>query len=230
MARRRINMRKIREILRLHEECGLTNRQIAKALNISRPVVGQYLADFKASGLTYREVSRMSDDEVMEIFEANKKEESEKYRILSQRFSYFARELKKRGLTLYLLWQEYKREQPEGYGYSRFCYHFQVWRALSPLSMHIEHKAGEKMFVDYTGEKMKIYDKLTGKENEVEVFVAILAASQLTYAQGTWTQRKEDWIKANDNALWYFEGVPKIIVPDCLKSGVTKANRYEPQD
>lgn len=229
MARRRVSMGKIREILRLYEECGLTNRQIARSLNISRPVVGQYLADFKASGLTYREVSRMRDDEVMEIFEAKKKEESEKYRILSQRFPYFTRELKKRGVTLYLLWQEYKKEQSEGYGYSRFCYHLQVWRALSPLSMHIEHKAGEKMFVDYTGEKMKLYDKLTGKENEVEIFVAILAASQLTYAEATWSQRKEDWIKANDNALWYFGGVPKIIVPDCLKSGVTKANRYEPE-
>jgi len=85
------------------------------------------------------------------------------------------------------------------------------------------------MFVDYTGEKMKIYDKLTGKEIEVEVFVAILAASQITYAQGTLTQRKDDWIKANDNALWYFGGAPKIIVPDCLKSGVTRANKYEPE-
>jgi len=192
MARRRVSMRKIREILRLHEECRLTNRQIAKALNISRPVVGQYLADLKASKLTYEEVTRMSDDELMRIFETKKAKESENYRILSQRFPYFAREIKKKGVTLYLLWQEYKKEYPEGYGYSRFCYHFQIERALSPLSMHIEHKAGEKMFVDYTGKKMRIYDKLSEKEIEVEVFVAILAASQITYAEATLSQRKDD--------------------------------------
>jgi len=222
-------MRKIREMLRLHEECGLTNRQIAKALNISRPVVGQYLINFKVSGLTHKEVSKMSDNELMEIFETKRKRESTRYKIISEKFPYFAKELKKKGVTLYLLWQEYKKEYPEGYGYSRFCYHFQVWRALSPLSMHIEHKAGEKMFVDYTGEKLKIYDKLTEKEKKAEVFVAILPASQLTYAEATWTQKKEEWVNANENALWYFGGVPRIIVPDCLKSGVTKVNRYEPE-
>ena len=95
--------------------------------------------------------------------------------------------------------------------------------------MHIEHKAGEKMFVDYTGKKLQIFDSMSGQKKDVEVFVAILAASQLTYAQGTWTQKKEDWIKANENALWYFGGVPKAVVPDSLKSGVTKANKYEPE-
>ena len=229
MANRRVSMRKIREILRLHGECGLTNRQIARTLNISRPVVGQYLASFKASELKFAEVSKMSDDEVMGIFEAKKKEESERYGILSQKFPYFTKELKKRGVTLYLLWQEYKKEHSEGYGYSRFCYHFQVWRTLSSLTMHIKHKAGEKMFVDYTGEKLKVCDELTGKERKAEVFVAILPASGLTYAEATWTQKRQDWVKANENALWYFGGVPQIIVPDCLKSGVTKANRYEPE-
>ena len=103
MANRRVSMRKIREVLRLYEECGLSNRQIARALNISRPVVGQYLVNFKASGLTYEEVSKMSDDRVMEIFEAKRKRESKKYRILSEKFPHFAKELKKKGVTLYLL-------------------------------------------------------------------------------------------------------------------------------
>ncbi|MFQ5888005.1 MAG: IS21 family transposase [Candidatus Hydrothermarchaeales archaeon] len=229
MANRRVSMRKIREVLRLYEECGLSNRQIARALNISRPVVGQYLTNFRTSGLTYREVSKMSDSEVMRVFEIKQKRESERYRVLSEKFEYFAKELKRKGVTLHLLWQEYKRDYPEGYGYSRFCYHFQVWRSLSPLTMHIEHKAGEKMFVDYTGKKLQIYDRMIGEEKDVEVFVAILAASQLTYAEATRTQKKGDWIKANENALWYFGGVPQIIVPDCLKSGVGKANRYEPE-
>jgi transposase len=222
MANRRVGMRKIRELLRLHEECGLTNRQIAKALNISRPVVGQYLTNFKRCGLKWKDIKAMDDNELLEALEVKRKKESERYNTLSDKFPYFARELKKRGVTLYLLWQEYKRGHPDGYSYSQFCYHFQVWRSLSSLSMHIEHKAGEKMFADFTGEKLKVQDE------EMEVFVGILGASQLTYAEATESQRKEDWIKVNENALWYFGGAPQVIVPDCLKSAVARANKYEP--
>jgi len=222
MANRRVTMRKIRELFRLYEKCGLTNRQIAKALNISRPVVGQYLTNFKRCGNRYNDIKRMSDNELLEALEAKKKKECERYNTLSDKFPYFAKELKKRGVTLYLLWQEYKRRYPDGYSYSQFCYHFQVWRSLSSLSIYIEHKAVEKMFVDFTGERIKVQDE------EMEVFVGILGVSQLTYAEATENQRKEDWIRANENALWYFGGAPQIIVPDCLKSAVTRANKYEP--
>lgn len=221
-------MRKIREMFRLHEQCGLSNRQIARALKISRPVVGQYLINFRASGLSYTTITMMSDDEVMEILQKKSKKKSERYRVLSEKFNYFAKELKRPGVTLELLWQEYKMQYPKGYSYSQFCYHFQVWCSSSSLTMHIDHKAGERMFVDYTGKKLNIYDRLTGKVREVEVLVAILGASQLTYVEATESQRRQDWIKANENALWYFGGVPQIIVPDCLKSAVTKANKYEP--
>ncbi|MEA3485771.1 MAG: IS21 family transposase [Candidatus Aerophobetes bacterium] len=221
-------MRKIRELVRLHEECGLSNRQIARALNISRPVVADYLVNFKLSGLTYRSITTMSDDEVMRVLETRRKERCERYRILSEKFPYLVKELKKPGVTLELLWQEYQKQYPQGYSYSQFCYHFRVWHGLSSVSMHLEHKAGEKMFVDYTGKKLKICERTQGKEKEVEVFVAILPASQLTYVEATETQRKEDWLKANEHALFYFEGVPQQIVPDCLKSAVTKGNKYEP--
>lgn len=228
MANRRISMRKIRELLRLHEECGLSNRQIARALNISRPVVADYLTNFELSGLTYASITTMSDDEIMRALETRKKERCERYRILSEKFSYLVKELKKPGVTLELLWEEYKKQHPEGYSYSQFCYHFRVWSSLSSVSMHLEHKAGEKMFVDYTGKKLRVCERTTGKEKEVEVFVAILPASQLTYVEATETQRKEDWLKANEHALSYFGGVPKQIVPDCLKSAVTKGNKYDP--
>ena len=221
-------MRKIRELLRLHEECGLSNRQIARALNISRPVVGEYLVNLKLSGITYQSITTMSDDEVMRTLETRKKESCEGYRILSERFPYLVKELKKPGVTLDLLWQEYRKQYPKGYSYPQFCYHFRIWHSLSSVSMHLEHKAGEKMFVDYTGKKLKIYERGTGKEKEVEVFVAILPASGLTYVEATRTQKKEDWLKANEHALFYFEGVPGQIVPDCLKSAVTKVNKYEP--
>ena len=177
----RISMRKIREMLRLYEQCGLSNRQIARALNISRPVVRQYLTNFKESGLSYATITTMSDDELMRILQKKKKEKSEKYRILSEKFNYFTKELKKPGVTLELLWQEHRAQHPQGYSYSQFCYHFQVWRNSSSLTMHIDHKAGERMFVDYTGKKLTIYERSKEGVREVEVFVAILAASQLTY-------------------------------------------------
>ncbi len=221
-------MGKIRELLRLHEKCGLSNRQIARALNISRPVVGEYLVNFKLSGITYQSITTMGDDEVMRTLETRKKKSCEGYRILSERFPYLVKELKKPGVTLDLLWQEYRKQYPKGYSYPQFCYHFRIWHSLSSVSMHLEHKAGEKMFVDYTGKKLKIYERGTGKEKDVEVFVGILPASGLTYVEATGTQKKEDWLKANEHALFYFEGVPGQIVPDCLKSAVTKANKYEP--
>ena len=228
MANRRISMGKIRELLRLDEKCGLSNRQIARALNISRPAVKEYLINLKLSGITYQSITTMGDDEVMRTLETRKKENCERYRILSERFTYLVKELKRPGVTLDLLWQEYKRKHPQGYSYPQFCYHFRIWHSLSSVSMHLEHKAGERMFVDYTGKKLKIYERGTGKEKEVEVFVAILPASGLTYVEATQSQRKGDWLKANEDALFYFEGVPGQIVPDCLKSAVTKVNKYEP--
>jgi len=229
MANKRITMNKIREIIRMKEECGLSGRQIAKALNISRPVVLQYLIDFKMSGLSYTVIAAMADNELMGIIGKKRKDESERYRTLSEKFEYIAKELKRTGVTLQTLWGEYKKEDLQGYSYGQFCYHFAVWRNASNVTMHIEHKAGEKMFVDYTGKKIKIYDRKNPMEFvEAEIFVAILGASQLTYVEATESQRKEDWLRSNENALRYFEGVPGAIVPDCLKSGVVKADKYEP--
>jgi transposase len=221
-------MNKIRETIRLNEVCNLSNRQIALALNISRPVVSQYLTDYTSSGLTYADIEKLSDDDLIKYFESDKKNESDKYLKLSEKFEYFIKELKKTGVTLDTLWQEYRKENPNGYGRSQFCYHFQVWRNASEVTMHIEHKAGEKLFIDFTGDKLMVYDRKTGIGHEVEVLVAILGASQLTYVEAVKSQKKEDWIKANDNALWYIGGVPQAIVPDCLKSAVVNGNKYEP--
>ena len=229
MAKRRVSMNKIRETIRLHEEGGLSNRQIARALAISRPAVSQYLSDYRSSHLSLSAVAAMSDDELIRMLEGIKEAGSERYRDLSERFEYFVKELKKTGVTLDLLWQEYKREHPAGYNRTQFCHHFQVWRETSPeLTMHLEHKAGDRMFVDYTGKKLMVYDRTTGVGVEVEVMVAILGASQLTYAEAVESQKKEDWIKANEHALRYWGGVPQAIVPDCLKSAVERADKYEP--
>jgi len=127
-----------------------------------------------------------------------------------------------------ILWNEYQKKYPDGYSYSQFCYHFQIWRNASKVTMHIEHKAGDKMFVDYGGDRLVIVDYKTGKEQSVEVFVAILGASQLTYAEASFSQKSEDWIRSNERAFIYCGGVTRAIVPDNLKSGVTQSNRYEP--
>lgn len=154
MANQRITIMKIKEIIRLHEECNLNNSQIARTLKISRPSVIQYLIDFKSTGLSYHEIKSMGDDAFLEFFEKKKGlSECNRYKTLSEYFSIFAQKLKLVGTTLQFLWDEYIMEHPDGYGYSQFCYHYQVWRETTEVSMHINYKAGDKMFVDYAGEK-----------------------------------------------------------------------------
>ena len=131
-------------------------------------------------------------------------------------------------MTIYQIWEEYRQEQPDGYSYSQFCYHFQVWRDGDEVTMHIEHKVGDKLFVDFAGKKLTVSEPHRGGRREVESFVAVLGASQLGYLQVVETQQKEDLIAASAGALDYIGGVPAAIVPDCLKSAVTKADPYEP--
>jgi len=228
MAQKRISMKKIREIIRFKETTDMSDRKIARALNISRPVVTQYLTDFRASGLTYKDIKGMPDSQFLELFEKQKGEKCLKYEELSGLFPYFVTELKKTGVTLMTLWNEYQKGRSGGYSYSQFCYHFQVWRNASRITMHIDHKAGDKMFVDYAGDKLAIVNRMTGKEHPVEVFVAVLGASQLTYAEASFSQKSEEWIRSNEHAFLYFGGVTKAIVPDNLKQAVTCSNRYEP--
>jgi len=228
MAQKRISMKKIREIIRFKETNNMSVRKIARAVKISRPVVAQYLNDFKTSGLTYEDTKQMPDSQFLALFEKQRNKKCSRYEELSKLFAYFAIELKKPGVTLMILWNEYQKEHPDGYSYSRFCYQFQVWRNASRITMHIEHKAGDKMFVDYAGDKLVVMDRKTGQQQPLEVFVAVLGASQLTYAEASFSQKLEDWIRSNERAFMYFKGVTQAIVPDNLKSGVTYSNRYEP--
>jgi len=228
MARKRIGMKKIRDVIRLKSTTELSDRQVAGALSISRPVVAKYWSGFQASGLEYEQIAQMADSELLGMVEKPRIEKSAKYRRLAQYFPHIVMELKRKGVTLHLLWQEYKQEHPDGYQYSRFCYHFQMWRDASEVRMHIKHKAGDKMFVDYAGEKWTIIDPKSGKERVVEVFVAVLGASGLTYAEATASQKEQEWIRSNERALWYFGGVTAAIVPDNLRSAVSQSNRYEP--
>jgi len=170
----------------------------------------------------------MPDSQLLALFE-KKRNRNAKYEKLIEKFPGYIQELKKTGVTLMILYTEYQKEYPDGYSYSQFCYHFQVWRNASKLTMHIDHKAGDKMFVDYAGDKLEIVDPKTGEIHSVEVFVAILGASQLTYVEASFSQKSEDWIRSNERAFLYFKGVTNAVVPDNLKSGVTNSNKYEPR-
>lgn len=228
MAMRKTPMEKIREIIRLKELGHLSERAISRALKISRPVVKHYISEIEKFGLNYAAIAEMPDDTFLEILSGKGQSKSDRYKTLSSQFEYYCKELKRTGVTLQLLWEEYRQQHPNGYQYSQFCYHFQNWRGSEELSMHMDHKAGDKMFVDFTGKHLPVINAETGEVKYAEIFVALLGASQCTYVEATETQKKEDWIRVNQNAFHYFGGVTRAIVPDCLKSAVTKANKYEP--
>ena len=227
MANRRIPMRKIREILRL-SELSLSQHQISRALNVSRPVIKDYQVKLAKVGLSYAQIERLSDSELTALFYTNqplarRREE------LHALFPRITEELRRPGVTLHLLWQEYMGEcDGLHYSYSRFCRHYNSWRKENQISMRIEHKAGDRAFIDFAGKKPAIVNAVTGELTEVEMFVAVLGGSQLTYCEAVMTQQKEDFIRASENALHFFGGAPNALVVDNLKSGVTRACRYEP--
>jgi len=224
MAQKRISMKKIREIIRFKETNNMSVRKIARAVKISRPVVAQYLNDFKTSGLTYEDTKQMPDSQFLALFEKQRNKKCSRYEELSKLFAYFAIELKKPGVTLMILWNEYQKEHPDGYSYSRFCYQFQVWRNASRITMHIEHKAGDKMFVDYAGDKLVVMDRKTGQQQPLEVFVAVLGASQLTYAEASFSQKLEDWIRSNERVFDDFaEHYQTVVLPTRVRSPQDKA-------
>ena len=227
MKKKRISMDKIREIIRLNQELNLGCRKIAAALSISKTAVSQYISEFKACGLNYQDISSLTDSKLSEIL-SNRKSSCQKYKKLEDRFPYFAKELKRKGVTLKLLWEEYIKDNPGGYSYPRLTWHYRVWRQASKATMHMEHKAGDKCFVDFAGETLFIVDRKTGEKTDVEIFIAILGASQLSHVEAVESQKKECWIKANENAFHEFGGVTAAIVPDNLKSAVTTPNKYEP--
>jgi transposase len=137
------------------------------------------------------------------------------------------KELKRKGVTQLLLWEEYKKKFPDGVGRSQFNHYFAQWKSQVNPVMHIEHKAGDKVFIDFAGDKLTIVDRGTGEIQKVEVFVAILGASQLTYVEAVSSQTKEDLVTATENSFHYYGGVPSAIVPDNLKAAVTKSSKYE---
>ena len=229
MANQTLNMSKLRQVIKLYCQHKGT-RKISECIGVSRNTVKKYIRKFQYLGSTWAELSMMADKELNELF--NEELIPPPGEKLVQLISYLSgarKRLPSPGMTLHKLWIEYISKYPDGFQTSAFYRHYKLLKSRSHPSMHMIHKAGDKMFVDYAGDKLQIVDMATGELRTVEVFVAILGASQLTYVQAIESQNMEDFILCCENALRFFGGAPSAIVPDNLKSAVTKSNRYEPQ-
>jgi len=221
-------MRSIKEVLRLKWTCGLSDRQIAKSCSIARSTVGEYLRRAEKAGLHWPLPEGMDDSQLGALlFPVAPLLCSDAPRAMPD-WTQIRKELKKKGVTLFLLWEEYKETYPDGYQYSWFCEQYQKWIGKLDLVMRQDHRAGEKMFVDYAGQTVPIVDRCTGEVHQAQIFIAVLGASNYTYAEATWSQSLPDWIHSHVRALAFMQGVPELVIPDNLKSGVTKASRYEP--
>ncbi len=227
MANTSKTMLEVKQIIQLYQD-GKSKRDIARLVGISRNTVKKYLHLIKARGYNYKEFLDLDNQTIDEVLKEDYSKDKKRLGALDLLLPYMEQELRKTGVNRWVLWEEYKAKYPNGYSYGRFCQHYQHWSKSTDSCMHIEHKAGDKVFVDYAGKKLQIVDKQTGEITTVEVFVAILGASQLTYAEASYTQQSEDFINSMQRALIYFGGVPAAIVPDNLKSAVTKSNKYEP--
>ena len=220
-------MRKIKEVLRLKWAQGLSNRQIAKACGIARPTVGEYLRRAADAGLSWPLPTDLDEATLERQLFPPPPSLPAPVRGVPD-WSLVHQELKRKGVTLFLLWQEYRETHPEGYQYSWFCDHYRAWRGKLDVVMRQDHRAGEKLFVDYAGQTMPVVDRDTGEIREAQIFVAVLGASNYTYAEATWTQALPDWIGSHQRAFTFLGGVPEMVVPDNLRAGVSKAQRYEP--
>ena len=226
MAAKKVDIMELRQLLLLKEK-GESNRSCERFLSIHRNTINHYVRLFRASGLSYTQLLDYNNKDLNDLFPVRDPINTERYSILSGYFLYFEKELKKPGCTREALWREYLNKHPDGYSYSQFNEHLAKWRRKIKVSGKLIHKVGDKVYVDYTGKKMHITNKQTGELTDVEVFVGILPASQYTYVEASMSQKKEDFIISMNHCLEYFEGVPKTIVTDNLKSAVTKSSKYE---
>lgn len=224
MANERISMRKIKETLRLRLGIGLSRSQTARSLKIGKTTVGQYEARFKASGLSWPLVPDTDDAALEALLFGKEHKENPRPGIP---FEYLAKEMKRPNVTLMLLWEEYKEAHPDGYQYSQFAKLYREYQKTLSYSMRQDHKAGEKLFVDF-GDGLHIRDAQTGTLIPVSLFVAVWGASSYLFARATMGEDLRSWINVHVKCFEFFECTPKAVIPDNLKSGVTKACRYEP--
>lgn len=228
MAAKRLTMRNIHEILRLHFEAGLSIRQISKCTNASIGGVQKLLSKARSVGITWP-VSDNVDDATLTALIYPKPAPHQAIRFQVPDWPALHQELKRKGVTKTLLWEEYAQQYPQRcYSYSQFCDRYKRWLKKQKRSMRQQHKAGEKLFVDYAGQTVPIVNPDTGKVHPAQIFVAVMGASNYTWAEATWSQKLPDWLQSHVRCFEFLKGLPEIVVPDNLRSGVSKACRYDP--
>jgi len=219
-------MRKLKEIFRLHFVGGLSQRQIARGCSVSKTSVAEYLAQAHRARLSWSEIELLSEvDLTRRLFPAKGKARGRPRPDCAE----LHRELRRPHVTLQLLWQEYKDTHPDGYQYTQFCDDYRQWRKTVDLSLRQTYRAGEKMFVDYAGKAVEIVDPKTGEISASEIFVAVLGASNYTYAEATLKQDLPSWIEAHVHAFEFFGGTPEVVTPDNTRTAVKRVCRYEPE-
>lgn len=221
-------MRKIKDVLRLSHGTGLGQRGIAQALNLGLGTVSTYLKRARQAGISWPLPDDMDERTLGRLLFPSQSATGQR-RFVEPDYPTVHHELKRKGVTQLLLWQEYREQHPEeGYSYAQFCHRYRVWRGCQQRSMRQTHRAGEKLFVDYCGPTMEVVSPDTGELRRAQVFVAVLGASNYTFACASWSQKQQDWLEVHVKAFAFFGGVPDIVVPDNLKSAVRKTHRYEP--
>jgi transposase len=227
MANRSISMRMAREILRLYFGLHLKKRQIGRACGVAPSTVVDYIQRAEEAGISWPLPTDL-DDTALQAKLNERKESPKPARRPLPDMEEIHVELRKKGVTLQLLWMEYKERFPEGYQHSQFCEYYNRWAKTLEVSLRQEHRAGEKMFIDFAGKGIPVTDPSTGEITEAQIFVAVLGASNYTYAEALPSQSLPFWIRAHIHAFEYFHGVSEILVPDNTRVAVSKACRYEP--
>jgi transposase len=229
MPAERVSMRRVREILRLKYACGASDRAIAVAIGVARSTVRLCLDRVAAAGLNWPLPVTLSEPglEALLFTPVGGSRPGIRHRAEPD-WTAIHHELRRPGVTLLLLWEEYRTIHTDGYGYSRWCELYRSWESRLSPTMRQAHPAGERLFVDYAGHTVDVVDGSTGELRPAQVFVAVLGASNYTYAEASWTQSLPDWIGSHVRALAFLDGVPRQIVPDNLRAGVLRANWHEP--
>lgn len=221
-------MNKLKVVLRLADQ-GLSQRQIAASCALGQSTVSDYLTRARAAGLRYEDIADWPDEQLLASLGVPEPAPRQWRRTAEPDFASIRRELQAdKNVTLQLLWHEYRESHPDGYAYSRFCDLFRRWAKRQDFVLRQDHRAGEKLFVDYAGSTIPIYDRVTGAITRAALFVAVLGASNYTFVEATATQSLPDWIGSHLRAFEFFGAVPSLVVPDNLKSAVLKPCRYEP--
>jgi transposase len=220
-------MRRIREVLRLRHAQGLTERVIARTLGVSNGVVHGYLRRARLAGLSWPLPDGL-DDEALELllFPAPSSAQTDQRPVPD--WVYVEKELRRRGVTRVLRWEEYRAAHPDGFGHTWFCTTYEAWKERVRPTMRQTHRGGEKVFVDFAGDTIDVFDPLTGEAHAMKLFVAAMGASNDTYAEACPSETLPDWIAVHSNLFAFLGGVPKFVICDNLKAAVTNPDRYDP--